>query len=155
MTDNENRLILFTLKGEYYALRLGDVAEVMEPPMLYPIPRAPHYFSGIMNFHGNLVSVIDLADLLKGTSRYPQGQLLVLDTRIASLALWVDSVESVRPAEVIHEEEVSAEALVEKRLIMSEREVKMLSVEKLLEKLEEILAGTGSMAAAKNRLSPL
>jgi purine-binding chemotaxis protein CheW len=145
MTDNENRLIIFTLQGEYYALRLGDVAEVMEPPILYPIPRAPHYFTGIMNFHGNLVSVIDLADLLKGNPRDPQGQLLVLDTRIANLALWVESVESVRPAEVIHEEQGSSEALVEKILIMSEREVKMLSVEKLLEKLEEILTGTGRL----------
>ena len=143
MMDDANRLILFTLQGEIYALRLGDVAEVMEPPMLYPIPRAPHFFSGIMNFHGNLVSVIDLGDFLKGTLRDPQGQLLVLDTRIASLALWVDTVESVRPAEVIHEERASAEAFVEKVFKMSEREVKMLSVERLLEKLEEILTGTG------------
>lgn len=143
MMENANRLILFTLQGERFALRLGDVAEVTEPPMLYPIPRAPHFFSGIMNFHGNLVSVIDLADFIKNTPCDPQGQLLVLDTRIANLALWVDSVESVRPADVVHEERGSVEELVEKVLIMSGRELKLLSVESLLEKLEVTLIGTG------------
>lgn len=147
MTDGANRLILFALQGERYALRLEEVAEVMEPPLLYPVPRAPRYFAGIMNFHGKLVSVVDLADFLMAKSRHPQGQLLVLDTRVANLALWVDSVESVRPADVVHDERGSDEELLEKVLIMTGREVKLLSVKKLLGKLEEILIETGRSSA--------
>jgi len=144
MKDGTDRLILFFLQGDGYALRIEDVVEVMEPPPLYPIPRAPCYFPGIMNFHGSLVPVIDLAAFLVGTSFYPQGQLLALDSRIANIALWVDSVESVRPAEVVMDERESDEDFVEKMLIISEQEVKLLSVGKLVDRIEEILMGIGS-----------
>ena len=143
MKDGTNRLILFNLQGERYALRLGDVAEVMEPPPIFPIPRAPSFFHGIMNLHGNLVSVLDLADFLKGSRRNSQGQLLALDSRIASLALLVESVESVRSEDVVQEERAGDENLVEKILIIADREVVMLSVEKLVDRLEEILMETG------------
>jgi purine-binding chemotaxis protein CheW len=139
MIDGDDRLILFVLHGSRYALRLRDVAEVMEIPRIYPIPRVPHYFAGVMNFHGNLVSVLDLAAFLLGVPRHPQGQVLVLDTRIANLALWVESVENVRSADILRDESACAEPLVESALTMSDGEVKMLSVELLLEKIEEIL----------------
>ena len=143
MKDGTNRLILFNLQGERYALRLGDVAEVIEPPPIYPIPRAPRFFHGIINFHGTLVSVLDLADFLKGIRFHSRGQLLALDSRIASLALLVESVESVRSEDVVQEERAGDENLVEKVLIIADREVVMLSVEKLVDRLEEILMETG------------
>jgi purine-binding chemotaxis protein CheW len=143
MTDSAKRMILFSVEGETFALRLEDVAEVMEPPPIYPIPRVPELFAGIMNFHGNLVSVVDLARLLKNVSGASQGQLLVLDTRVANLALRVESVESVSPAEVLQEERESGDPLMEKELTVSGRGVKMLSVEKLLGRLEGMLTETG------------
>jgi purine-binding chemotaxis protein CheW len=139
MMDDAERLILFSLDGNRYALRLGDVAEVMEPPRIYPVPRVPQYITGIMNFHGKLVSVFDLANFLTGAPCHPRREVLVLDTRIANLALWVDSVENVRCADIIREESEYCEYLVEKLLMMSDGEVKMLSVEMLLDKIEEIL----------------
>ena len=144
MMDGTNRLILFTLHGCRYALRMRDVAEVMEPPRIYPMPRVPRYIAGIMNFHGNMVSVLDLADFLTGNDRHPQGQVLVLDTRIANLALWVDSVENISSAEIIREESECTERFVEKVLMMADEEVRMLSVEKLLDKIEEILSEISS-----------
>jgi purine-binding chemotaxis protein CheW len=138
--DGENRLILCTLHDSRYALRLRDVAEVMEPPRIYPVPRVPQYVAGIMNFHGKLVSVLDLANFLTGASRHPQGELLVLDSRIANLALWVNSVEHVRSTDVIREENECAESFVEKILMMSDGAVKMLSVEMILDEIEEVLS---------------
>lgn len=140
MIDDAGRLILFTLNGSKYALRLGDVAEVMEPPRIYPIPRVPQYIAGIMNFHGKLVSVLDLANFLMDAPCHPRREVLVLDTRIANLALWVDSVENVRCADIIREESDYCESFVEKVLMMTDGEVKMLSVEMLLDKIEELLS---------------
>jgi purine-binding chemotaxis protein CheW len=144
MMDGANRLILCTLHGSRYALRLCDVAEVMEPPRIYPVPRVPQYIAGIMNFHGKLVTVLDLANFLTGACRHPQGEVLVLDTRIANLALWVDSVEHVSSTEIIREERECAECFVEKALMMSAGEVKMLSVDMVLDKIEEILSDISS-----------
>src|ERR1039457_5875186 len=133
MMEGANRLIVFSLQGSKYALYLRNVAEVVEPPRVFPMPHAPHFFPGIMNFHGNLVSLLDLALFLTNMPRNPQGKVLVLDTGIANLALWVDTVENVGSTDVILEEDESSETLVEKVLIMADVEVKMLSVEKLLE----------------------
>ena len=140
MMEGANRLILCTLHGSRYALRLCDVAEVMEPPRIYPVPRVPQYIAGIMNFHGKLVSVLDLANFLTGDCRHPQGEVLVLDSRIANLALWVDSVEHVRSTDIIREESECAECFVEKILMMSDGAVKMLSVGMILDKIEENLS---------------
>ena len=139
MIDGTNRLIIFTISGIKYALFLRHVAEVVELPRIFPMPHAPLYFPGIMNFHGDLVSLLDLSQFLMNAPRNPHGKVLVLDTDIANLALWVDTVENVGAAEVVLEEFESDESLVEKVLIMADGEVKMLSVEKLLERLEDIL----------------
>lgn len=143
MMDGANRLIVFTLQESKYALYLRNVAEVVEPPRIFPMPHAPIFFSGIMNFHGNLVTLLDLANFLTKTPRNPQGKILVLDAGIANLALWVDTVENVGSADVVLEGYESNETLVDKVLIMADGEVKMLSVEKLLEQLEQILSEGG------------
>jgi purine-binding chemotaxis protein CheW len=139
MMDEAGRLILFYLDGNRYALRLGDVAEVMEPSRIYPVPRVPQYITGIMNFHGKLVSLLDMANFLMGTPCHPRREVLVLDTRIGNLALWVDSVENIRCADIIREENEYCDSFVEKLLMMSDGEVKMLSLEMLLNKIEELL----------------
>jgi purine-binding chemotaxis protein CheW len=138
--EGTNRLLVFTLQGSKFALELRDVAEVLEPPLLFPIPRAPLFFPGIMNFHGNLVTVFDLAQFLNSVPRNPHGKVLVLDTRVANLAVWVDMVENIVAMDIVLEEDESSEPLVGKVLIMADGEVKMLAVEKLLAKLEEILS---------------
>ena len=143
MTEGTNRLLIFSLQENKYALDLRDVAEVMDPPPIYPIPRVPLFFPGIMNFHGSLVSVFDLARFLNGAPRNPHGKVLVLDPRIANLAVWVDMVESIVATDGILEEDACSAPLVEKVLTMADGEVKMLSVEKLLEKLEEALGAIG------------
>ena len=142
MMDGTNRLLVFTLQGSRYALELRDVAEVLEPPVLFPIPRVPLFFPGIMNFHGNLVTVFDLSQFLNNVPRNPHGKVLVLDTRIANLAVWVDMVENIVATDIVLEEDESSEPLVGKVLIMADGEVKMLAVEKLLTELEEILSAS-------------
>jgi len=143
MREGTNRLLVFSLLGDRYALDLRDVAEVMEPPLIFPIPRAPLFFSGIMNFHGKLVSVLDLALFLNGAPRNPHGKIVVLDSSIANLAVWIDMVESIVGSDVILDEDECGEPLVGKVLTMADGEVKMLSVERLLEKLEEALTANG------------
>ncbi len=140
MTDVAERLVVFTLQGNKYALFLRHVAEVVEPPPIFPIMNVPHFFLGIMNSHGNLVSLLDLSNFLFNAPRNPQGKVLVLATSIANLAFWVDAVENVGASDVVLEEYESDEPLVEKVLAMADGEVKMLAMERILEKLEEILA---------------
>lgn len=139
MTDDTQRLLTFNLKGVRYALDLHDVAEVLDPPVIYPVPWTPGCFKGAMNFHGSLVSVLDLAAFMSIGSVEGRGSILVLDRRIANLALWVDEVVNIVPCDLILEEDVSNDQLVEKLLILADGEIRKLGVQKLLERAEETL----------------
>jgi purine-binding chemotaxis protein CheW len=52
--------LAFSLAGETYAVRIEDVAEILKPPPVTPVPRAPDLVLGIMSVRGRLVTVIDV-----------------------------------------------------------------------------------------------
>ncbi len=135
------RFIIFSLRGERYALDLREVAEVMEPPLAYPIPRAPDYFSGIINFHGTLVATLDLAMFFGADPGLPGEKILVLDRNIANLAFQVDMVENIISEETVLEEREGSDAMTASLLAMADGEVKVLEVRHILEKLEADING--------------
>jgi purine-binding chemotaxis protein CheW len=139
MIDGTQRLLVFNVCGNRYALDLQDVAEVLAPSMTFPVPWAPGFLKGAMNFHGNLVTLLDLAEFMNIGAMDREGNFLVLDKRIANLALWVDGVENILLADAVLEEDESDDPLVDKVLIMADGEIRMLAVEKLLESIEETL----------------
>ncbi len=130
------RLLIFTVGGERFALDIQDVAEVMDPPPTFPVPWAPAWLVGVMNFHGSLVAVLDLASFITDGTVPPGGSVLVLDRRIANLALRVNGVENIVPVDVVLEEEESTDTLVDKVYVMADGEIRLLATEKLLERLE-------------------
>src|SRR5262245_47214072 len=62
--------LAFTLAGETYAAPISLVREIVKPPPLTPVPRAPDATMGIVSVRGQLVTVIDLRRRL----RLPEGQ---------------------------------------------------------------------------------
>lgn len=98
MTEAHRTYLVFTLPGKRYAVDLAQVAEVEEPPTLWPIPGAPPCYPGAMNFHGSIVAVMDLAAFLGGPVAPRPEKVIVLDPAIASLALLVERVEYIIPA---------------------------------------------------------
>lgn len=139
MSKGTERLLLFTLGDRRYALDLGNIAEVLPPPVTFPVPWAPPCLMGAMNFHGSLVAVLDLAAFMKIGPLVPDGNVLVLDRGLTNLALWVDRVGNIVPADGVLEEDLSSEPLVEKVLIMADGEVSMLALANLLERVEEAM----------------
>lgn len=135
MSSVMTRLLLFAVQGDRYALELPSVAEVLPPACTYPVPWTPACFRGAMNFHGNLVAVLDLADFMGTGTMSAEGNLLVLDRSIANLALGVDRVENIIISDLVLEELDSSEPLVEKILVLADGEVRKLALEKLLENI--------------------
>ena len=101
MTDAGRKYLVFTLPGRRYAVDLAQVAEVEEPPALWPIPGAPACYPGAMNFHGSIVAVMNLAAFLGGPAPQRLEKVIVLDAAVASLALLVERVESIVPADQV------------------------------------------------------
>ncbi len=141
MSGGSKRFIIFSVQGERYALDLQDVAEVMEPPPTYPIPRAPHFLAGIVNFHGTLVAALDLAMFLGAEPGGPGEKILVLDRSIANLAFCVDMVENIVSEESVLDEMEGSDAMTASLLTMADGEVKVLAVRNILEKLETVING--------------
>jgi chemotaxis signal transduction protein len=138
------RFIIFHIQGDRYALPLDKVAVVVEPPPIYPIPRSPECFIGGINFHGGIVALFDLALLIGTDVATTWGKVIVFDRRFGNLALMVESVEAIFNEEVILEEDVADSELLEKVLVMADGSVRLLDVELIVEKLEELIGSIGT-----------
>jgi chemotaxis signal transduction protein len=102
MNGPERRYLIFSIKDALYAFDLAQVAEVSEPPATWPIPAAPPYYPGAMNFHGVIVAVMDLPAFMGIKDCHPTEKLIVLDTRLAALGFLVEKV-----VRIVREDEVS------------------------------------------------
>jgi purine-binding chemotaxis protein CheW len=52
--------LAFGLAGDLYAVPIGMIAEILKPPPITEVPRAPREVIGVMSVRGRLVTVIDL-----------------------------------------------------------------------------------------------
>ncbi|HEY3309574.1 MAG TPA: chemotaxis protein CheW [Desulfuromonadaceae bacterium] len=105
MDQPEKRYLIFTLAGERFALDLAYVAEVDEPLPAWPIPGAPEYYDGAINFHDNIVAVMNLSAFLGLPQSDRHEKLVVLTARVAALAFLVERVERIIPAEQVIKDE--------------------------------------------------
>lgn len=87
----------FMLAGEKYAVRIALVAEILKPPPLTEVPRAPRYVKGIVSVRGRLVTVIDLRRRFRLTESEADSRtrILLVDRGDEQLGLWVDEVLQV------------------------------------------------------------
>jgi purine-binding chemotaxis protein CheW len=78
---------------EYLAFRLGDdvyagavtfIQEILKPPPLTPVPRAPFSIMGIVSVRGQLVTVIDLRRRLRLPEEGPTRRARVLLVKAAT-----------------------------------------------------------------------
>jgi len=92
MNGAGEQYLIFTLQGKRYALALSQVAEVNDPSPLWPIPGAPSYYPGAMNFHGTIVAVLDLTVFYGLPSCHELEKVIVLAPQVAALALLVERV---------------------------------------------------------------
>jgi purine-binding chemotaxis protein CheW len=97
MTPRDGKYLVFSLRSSLYALNLSQVAEVSDPPAFWPIPLAPPCYCGALNFHGDIVAVLDLALFLGLGNSVKPGKIIVLQREATSLAFLVDTIVRIAP----------------------------------------------------------
>ena len=108
-------LVVWRLGEQRYALPLTAVERVLPAAELTPLPDAPEVITGILNFQGRIVPVVDL----RGRLGQLQRELALADQIVLArsarrvLAFAVDSVQGV----VSHE----AQAMADTRELRSGR----------------------------------
>jgi chemotaxis signal transduction protein len=133
---SEKRYLICEIDGKGHALLLEDVAEIMDAPVFYPIPKAPGYYSGVMNCHGRPTPVLDLSSMYYGKSAGVAGKVLVLDRKMANLALLVHSVVNIVFGPFPVGPSPSDDGTVGKMLPVAEGTARIIEPEELIEILE-------------------
>ncbi len=76
-------LLLITIGNERYGIDVSHVVKVIPPVAVKEIPRTPDYISGLLNFHGSPVPVVDINYLYiqKPASIYLGSRIIVVDLK--------------------------------------------------------------------------
>jgi purine-binding chemotaxis protein CheW len=142
MTPSEQKFLVFSLQGNLFALELCHIAEVCDLPTLSPLPLAPDCFLGVINFHGDIVAVLDLAAPLKLSEQSSHGKVVILHQEVASLALLADTTVKIIPGEDVCSEPQSDSPYISALLHTSCGIVQLLNLEHLTHYAQTLLSGS-------------
>lgn len=96
----------FSLQNTLYAIAVKQVAEVIHPAAVTPLPKTPRWISGIAHLRGEIISVIDLLEFwnIKQTAGWlAKTKLIRLRSPDNSVAF---AAERVREIIVLRSEEI-------------------------------------------------
>lgn len=96
--DRVVEFLAFTLADEVYGIELRRIREILSPPPLTPVPRAPHDVLGVCSVRGLLVTVVDLRRRLRLAEGVPGRRTRILLSQTDGgevIGLYVDEVRQV------------------------------------------------------------
>lgn len=101
------QIVVFLIDSRPYGFPLEAVEQVLPMVEVSPLPAAPEVLRGVIDYHGEILPVVDLSARLKLPRRElePQHRLLVVRTTRRRLAVAADAVAGVREVqpEVVHD----------------------------------------------------
>lgn len=106
------RLVVFSLEGQRYGLPLAATQRVLPMVAVSPLPSSPDVVLGAINFHGDVIPVLDVRCRLglPSVDYGPAARLLIARAMRRIVALPVDEVSGV--AEVPAESVVAPDAVL-------------------------------------------
>jgi purine-binding chemotaxis protein CheW len=95
-TGPVRHLMVFSLGDEKYALDVRHLKNVMWAGRVTPVPDMPPHVLGIMNIRGEIISVVDLKQLLGlDTAPASPGSVMVTSERGVDVGFLVDSLDEI------------------------------------------------------------
>lgn len=90
-------LLAFVIADETYALALEAVREILKPPPVTPVPRAPRDVLGVISVRGRITTVVDLRRRLRARVDEidKHSRILLVDDGDEIVGLLVDRVLQV------------------------------------------------------------
>ena len=94
---DKQKIVLFSLDEPRYALYLSEVVKVERAVEITPLPGAPQLVSGVIDFHGEIIPVIDIRQLFRLPQRdmRVEDQFIIARTTQRPVVLVVESVHGV------------------------------------------------------------
>jgi purine-binding chemotaxis protein CheW len=96
------RLVCFRITGQEFGLIIDSVKETLVMRPLTPVYLTPRWVLGIMNLRGDVVPLLDLAQLLgmPPTSVSDDSRIVIVDHQGLSAGLVVDELTELRRVEL-------------------------------------------------------
>lgn len=93
----EQKLVVFKLDSEYYALAIDVVREIVVPEKLSRLPQMPYFMEGICNLRGQVVPVMSLRKRFGMISLEPEesSRMIVVEIEGSKVGCLVDDVVGV------------------------------------------------------------
>lgn len=136
------KLLLFRTGDQQFALPLESVEQVVQAVDITFLPDVPDYISGVINYHGSIIPVLNMRILFKMTRRELKAidQFVIVKTPAVFMALWVESTRVVVDMSIddfIDINKIRYGEKYVKSIIKSKKEIILLNdVDKFLSKKE-------------------
>jgi purine-binding chemotaxis protein CheW len=135
--------LTFRLDNELYGLEIDTIQEIIEDPLHYYVPLAQGVLKGAINFHGQILAVIDLPELLGIRHKQRDHRQLVLTPDCKSMVLLVSCIERIVNIDLSFldpPEKEGQNKAVRGTTEFEDKTVKMLDTNQIIDRLEMTFA---------------
>lgn len=96
--EMEVPILEFMIGDERYAVQLQETNEIISMREIVPVPKSPLFIKGVINLRGNVISIVDLPNLINGESHVEtsESKILIVQPRQEVAGLIVDSLLGIR-----------------------------------------------------------
>jgi len=137
----DERLLLFEIGAEAYALPVDGVLEVADMGEVGCIPTIPPHIAGVVNHHGDALVVVHRSKLLRQSDALPSGaqQILVITDRFKETACFGLPIDRVVGLVPVRGEMAQGSDPFAQRTLISGRETSVLDPRRLVERARELI----------------
>ena len=98
MKEQETKVLIFSMNGEYYATNIMEVERILEYEKSTRIPDSPQFVEGVINYESNILPVITLSKKfsLPFTEIQEESKIIVAKQDHSKIGIIVDSVSEVK-----------------------------------------------------------
>ena len=135
--------LLFNLGEDVYGLEIEALQEIVENPVMHHVPQAQGALRGAINFHGQILAVIDLPDLLGIANARRDHRRVVLSPEYKSLVLTVSDIQRIVALDLTELQpppENSADLAIRGQIRSDETMINILDTDAIFKQLETIYA---------------
>ncbi len=95
--QDQAQLVVFQLAGEFYAVDIHQVREIIRVPEVTRVPRTPDFVEGVINLRGSVIPIIDLRKRfgMDAVEANDEQRIVVVELEDKTLGVIVDAVTEV------------------------------------------------------------
>lgn len=95
--QNSLTVLTFTLAGEHYGMDVMVVRAIRTLPKVIPVPGTPHFYRGVVNLRGQIITVFDLHRFfnLPSLSEVMSQELIIAQSNHLEIGLLTTQVQGI------------------------------------------------------------